>query len=105
MVLHAQKKMAWSRIANRFLQPAAKLTYQYLAIGSSTPIPVLRRLCVDGQTIIACTVWAIWRCHWRYIFDDHTFWPDEAATRETQAIKRIHDENTYQSRLKSSRPG
>ncbi|RCH87227.1 hypothetical protein CU097_003548 [Rhizopus azygosporus] len=53
------KKETWSRIANRFLQPASRLTYESLALRSSTPIQVLSGLRVDGQTIIACTVWAI----------------------------------------------
>jgi hypothetical protein len=99
------KKETWSRITNRFLQPAARLTYESLASRSSTPIQVLSGLHVDGQTIIACTVWAIWRCHWRFVFDGRTFWPDEAAARATQAIKRIHDESAYRERLKSSRSG
>ncbi|ORE12271.1 hypothetical protein BCV71DRAFT_282420, partial [Rhizopus microsporus] len=50
------KKETWSRIANRFFQPAARLTYESLKLRSSTPIPVLSGLRVDGQTIIACTV-------------------------------------------------
>ncbi|CAO3699556.1 hypothetical protein G6F70_000076 [Rhizopus microsporus] len=62
-----------------FLQPAARLTYEPLALGSSTTIQVRSGLHVDGQTTIACTVWAIWRCHWRFVFDDRTFWSDEAA--------------------------
>lgn len=89
------KKETWSRTVNRFLQPTARLTYDSLALGSFTDIQVLSGLRVDGHTIIACTVWAIWRCHWRFVFDGRTFWPDEAAARATQAIKRIHDENFY----------
>ncbi|CEG83745.1 hypothetical protein RMATCC62417_17621 [Rhizopus microsporus] len=99
------KKETWSRIANRFLQPTARLAYESLVLGSSAPIQVLSGLRVDGQAIIACTVWAIWRCHWRFVFDGRTFWPNEAAARATQAIKRIHDENIYRERLKSSRSG
>ncbi|PHZ10756.1 uncharacterized protein RHIMIDRAFT_239576 [Rhizopus microsporus ATCC 52813] len=99
------KKETWSRIANRFLQPTARLAYESLALGSSKHIQVLSGLRVDGQTIIVCTVWAIWRCHWRFVSDGRTFWPDEAAARATQAIKRIHDENIYRERLKTSRSG
>ncbi|ORE09317.1 hypothetical protein BCV72DRAFT_333800 [Rhizopus microsporus var. microsporus] len=97
--------LLFGRIANRFLQPTARLAYESLALGSSKHIQVLSGLRVDGQTIIACTVWAIWRCHWRFVFDGRTFWPDEAAARATQAIKRIQDENIYRERLKSSRSG
>jgi hypothetical protein len=97
------KKETWSRIVNRFLPPTARLTYDSLALGSSTDIQVLSGLRVDGHTIIACTVWAIWRCHWRFVFDGRTFWPDEAAARATQAIKRIHDENSYRESQKSLR--
>ncbi|KAG0860177.1 hypothetical protein G6F17_001261 [Rhizopus arrhizus] len=93
------KKEIWSRIVNRFLQPTARLTYDSLALGSSTDIQVLSGLRVDGHTIIACTVWAIWH----FVFDGRTFWPDEAAARATQAIKRIHDENSYRERQKSLR--
>ncbi|KAG0857404.1 hypothetical protein G6F17_003712 [Rhizopus arrhizus] len=97
------KKETWSRIVNRFLQPTARLTYDSLALGSSTDIQVLSGLRVDSHMIIACTVWAIWRCHWRFVFDGRTFWPDEAAARATQAIKRIHDENSYREIQKSLR--
>ncbi|CEG80902.1 hypothetical protein RMATCC62417_15165 [Rhizopus microsporus] len=48
------KEDTWARIANRFLQSVVRLTCQSLALGSSSPIPVLSGLCVDGQTIIVC---------------------------------------------------
>ncbi|KAG1416867.1 hypothetical protein G6F58_005773 [Rhizopus delemar] len=83
--------------------PTARLTYDSLALGSSTDIQVLSGLRVDGHTIIACTIWAIWRCHWRFVFDGRTFWPDEAAARATRAIKRIHEESSYREIQKSLR--
>ncbi|ORE06384.1 hypothetical protein BCV72DRAFT_335935 [Rhizopus microsporus var. microsporus] len=72
---------------------------------SSTPIQVLSGLRVDGQITIACTIWAIWRYHWRSMSGGRTFWPHEVTARVTQAIKRIHDENAYRERLESSRSG
>ncbi|PHZ18033.1 uncharacterized protein RHIMIDRAFT_255405 [Rhizopus microsporus ATCC 52813] len=35
-------------------------------------------------------------------FDYHALWPDEAAVRVTQHIKRIHAENASLQKLRSS---
>ncbi|KAG1148228.1 hypothetical protein G6F37_003547 [Rhizopus arrhizus] len=46
----------------------------------------------------------LWQAHWKHIFDDKPFWPDEAAARATQMLRRMHAENKLAQPRRSRQP-
>ncbi|KAG0746443.1 hypothetical protein G6F57_007471 [Rhizopus arrhizus] len=47
---------------------------------------------------------SLWQAHWKHIFDDKSFWPDEAAARATQMLRRMHAENKLAQPGRSRQP-
>ncbi|KAG0739315.1 hypothetical protein G6F60_011755 [Rhizopus arrhizus] len=61
----------------------------------STSLPLKEGLRIDNLSVIACTVLSLWQLHWKHVFDDAPFWPDQVAARATLLIRRIHAENRH----------
>ncbi|KAG1136066.1 hypothetical protein G6F37_012764 [Rhizopus arrhizus] len=54
--------------------------------------------------LIECAILALWQAHWKHIFDDKPFWPDEAAARATQMLRRMHAKNKLAQPRRSRQP-
>ncbi|KAG1328634.1 hypothetical protein G6F62_008060 [Rhizopus arrhizus] len=89
------KRTIWTTIASRFLQDPDSLRYDHLTLAGSTSLSLKEGLRIDNLSVIACTVLSLWQLHWKHVFDDAPFWPDQVAARATLLIRRIHAENRH----------
>lgn len=69
--------------------------YAHFELRWSQSLTVKAPLHLDDQTIIACTMLALWQAHWRFVFDAQPFWPNAVAARATILIRRVHRENSF----------
>ncbi|KAG1450090.1 hypothetical protein G6F46_010622 [Rhizopus delemar] len=79
------KHEIWQTISSRFFGDPAKLTYSLIQLPPSLSVTYL--------DIIAYVLLSLWQLHWKFIFEDHEFWPQEVVARATRQILKIHKEN------------
>jgi hypothetical protein len=73
------------------------LTYSLIQLPSSSGIEVAPSLSVTYLDIIASVLLSLWQLHWKFIFEEHQFWPQEVVARATGQILKIHKENSSRS--------
>ncbi|EIE86468.1 hypothetical protein G6F46_013304 [Rhizopus delemar] len=83
----------WQTISSRFFVDPAKLTYSLIQLPPSSDLEVAPSLFVTYLDIIASVLLSLWQLHWKFIFEDHPFWPQEVVARATRQILKIHKEN------------
>ncbi|KAG1295391.1 hypothetical protein G6F66_004365 [Rhizopus arrhizus] len=91
------KHEIWQIIASRFFVDPARLTYSLIQLPSSSGIEVAPSLSVTYLDIIASVLLSLWQLHWKFIFDEYQFWPQEVVARATRQILKIHKENSSRS--------
>ncbi|KAG1637612.1 hypothetical protein G6F44_009238 [Rhizopus delemar] len=83
----------WQTISSRFFVNPAKWTYSLIQLPSYFVIEVTSSLSMTYLGIIASVLLSLWQIHWKFIFEDHQFWPQEVVARATRQILKIHKEN------------
>ncbi|KAG1578780.1 hypothetical protein G6F48_011664 [Rhizopus delemar] len=89
------KRPIWDTLAQRFLEQLLKLSFDQINQPYQTTAKTLSHWKIDTFHVIACGVLSLWRLHWKYIFEDTPFWPNEAAAIATALLRRIHNENSH----------
>ncbi|KAG0857857.1 hypothetical protein G6F26_001914 [Rhizopus arrhizus] len=79
--------------AQRFLNQPSLLSFDQINRPLQTTAKTLSHWKLDTFHVIACGVLSLWRLHWKYIFEDTPFWPNEATARATALLRRIRSEN------------
>ncbi|KAG0777095.1 hypothetical protein G6F16_012438 [Rhizopus arrhizus] len=92
------KRPIWSTLTSRFLTQPDALQYEHISQPAPRNIKVLPSLHFDSFTFVACAIIGIWRVHWKHVFDDTDFWPDEAAAVATAHLRRINREHSYKKK-------
>jgi hypothetical protein len=92
------KHEIWQTISSRFFVDPAKLTLA--SFNFLLPLALKSLLCVTYLNIIASVLLSLWQLHWRFIFEEHQFWPQKVVARATRQIFKIYKENI--SRLSQS---
>ncbi|KAG1051242.1 hypothetical protein G6F43_006538 [Rhizopus delemar] len=77
-------------ISSRFFVDPAKLTYSLIQLPPSSDLEVAPSLSVTYLDIVASVLLSLWQLHWKFIFEDHQFWPQEVVARATRQILKIH---------------
>ncbi|KAG1578182.1 hypothetical protein G6F48_012139 [Rhizopus delemar] len=83
----------WQTISSRFFVDPAKLTYNLIQLPPSSDLEVASSLSVTYLDIIASVLLSRWKFHWKFVFEDHQFWPQEVVARATRQILNIHKKN------------
>lgn len=91
-------------MASRFLRDPPSLQYDHLLMNGLRKPQLLFDLKLSPFDLIGCAILALWQAHWKHIFDDKPFWPDEAAARATQMLRRMHAENKLAQPRRSRQP-
>ncbi|KAG1437702.1 hypothetical protein G6F56_012978 [Rhizopus delemar] len=93
------RKEIWQTIANRFFTDPSMLTFAHIACPTPSGPSVIPLLSLNSLDIIACTVLSIWQFHWKIIFDNRPFWPQEVAANATRLIRKLHKENSARNQF------
>jgi hypothetical protein len=74
-------------LAQRFLIQPLLLFFAQIYRPLQTTIKALSHCKLDFFHVIACGVLSLWGLHWKYIFEDTPFRPNEATARVTVLIR------------------
>ncbi|KAG0847613.1 hypothetical protein G6F17_012372 [Rhizopus arrhizus] len=93
------KRPIWVTLAQRFLDQPSLLSFDQINRPLQTTVKTLSHWKLDTCHVIACGVLSLWRLHWKYIFEETPFWPNEATARATALLRQIHSENLHRQEM------
>ncbi|KAI8143045.1 hypothetical protein BJV82DRAFT_515574, partial [Fennellomyces sp. T-0311] len=86
------KQTTWRTMAGRFLEQPSLLSYEHFWINPTNKLQVSGIQGVSFEMVMERTFLAIWQAHWRYFFDNSTFWPNGIVAKVIGQVKRIESE-------------